>query len=221
MARERVAAAPPRTLPRGRHRLDREVVEASQRARLLEAMAVVADEQGYASTSVTEVCSSAGVSRKTFYEHFDDKLDCFLAAYDEAATIVVAEMEAAAAAHSGWREAVWAAVDAYLGTLAGGLALRAFFLEVGAAGDAALARRAVVHERFARTLRQIHGRARTVDPSLPKLPAAAYRAAVGAVNELVTEEIRAGRERKLRRLTPFVVDLLVTLFEGWRRAARH
>lgn len=113
-----------------------------------------------------------------------------------------------------------AAVDAYLGTLAGGLALRAFFLEVAAAGDAALERRAEIHERFARTLRRIHGRAQAADPSLPRLPTAAYRAAVGAVNELVTEEIRAGRERKLRRLTPLVVDLLVTLFEGWGASER-
>ena len=72
----------PRVLPRGPHRLAREVVEASQRGRLLDAMARVVAEKGYGAASVADVIARAGVSRQTFYVHFRDKLDCFLAAYD-------------------------------------------------------------------------------------------------------------------------------------------
>ena len=69
-------------LPRGRHSLSREEVRASQRRRMLEAMANATAEKGYVHTTVADVIKRAGVSRETFYEHFSDKEDCFIAAYD-------------------------------------------------------------------------------------------------------------------------------------------
>src|SRR6059058_6194143 len=71
-----------RPLPRGPHGLKRDVVLASQRGRMLEAIANAVAEKGYASATVADVVSRAGVSRKTFYEHFRDKEECFLAAFD-------------------------------------------------------------------------------------------------------------------------------------------
>ena len=70
-------------LPAGRHGHSREYVRDNQRARLLEAIARSVGETSYAGTSVKDVVSRAGVSRKTFYEHFSDKEDCFLQAYDQ------------------------------------------------------------------------------------------------------------------------------------------
>ena len=75
----------PRRLPRGSHGLDRDVVEASQRARLLEAVGRAVAEKGYAAATIEDVVRGAGVSKKTFYEHFADKEGCFLAAYEAAA----------------------------------------------------------------------------------------------------------------------------------------
>jgi AcrR family transcriptional regulator len=49
---------------------------------MLEAMARHVGERGYAEASVQDVVERAGVSSTTFYEHFSDKLDCFLQAYD-------------------------------------------------------------------------------------------------------------------------------------------
>ena len=69
-------------LPRGPHRLAREEVLASQRGRMLAAIAEAVAEKGYAATTVADVVGRAGVSRKTFYEHFADKEECFLAAWD-------------------------------------------------------------------------------------------------------------------------------------------
>src|SRR6195256_1200113 len=69
-------------LPRGRHRLSRDQVLASQRGRMLAAMAEAVAEKGYVGTAVADVIERAGVSRETFYEHFSSKEDCFLAAYD-------------------------------------------------------------------------------------------------------------------------------------------
>src|SRR3954470_22993998 len=76
-------------LPRGRHRLTREEVQTSQRERMLLSMAEAASVKGYAKTTVADVIKRARVSRETFYEHFSDKEDCFLAAYDEAVNHVL------------------------------------------------------------------------------------------------------------------------------------
>ena len=69
-------------LPRGRHGLPREAVTESQQRRIVQAMIEVVAERGYPETRVVDVIGVAGVSRKTFYELFASKEDCFLAAYD-------------------------------------------------------------------------------------------------------------------------------------------
>src|SRR4029453_3157608 len=74
----------PRRLPRGTHGLDPSLVAASQRTRLLEAAGRAGADTGYAATTIEDIVRGAGVSKKTFYEHFSDKLDCFLAAYEAA-----------------------------------------------------------------------------------------------------------------------------------------
>ena len=68
-------------LPRGRHGLPRELVERSQRERLLAAVVRVTVAKGYESTTVGDILGEAGVGRESFYELFDDKLDCMLAAH--------------------------------------------------------------------------------------------------------------------------------------------
>jgi len=75
----------PRRLPAGRHGLPREFVVRNQRERMLDGMARAVAEKGYNATSVADVLERAGVSRKTFYEHFRDKEDCFLQTFDEVA----------------------------------------------------------------------------------------------------------------------------------------
>ena len=77
-----LTAARPERLPKGRHSLPQEYVVASQQRRLLRAMADAVAENGYAATTVADVVARAGVSRKTFYERFDGKQECFLALYD-------------------------------------------------------------------------------------------------------------------------------------------
>src|SRR6266576_1786673 len=82
-------------LPRGRHHLTREQVRASQRGRMLLEMVEAVAAKGYASTSVADVIAGARASRETFYEHFENKQDCFLAAYDEAVLQLTQTMQGA------------------------------------------------------------------------------------------------------------------------------
>src|SRR5688572_33254182 len=108
----------PRRLPRGTHGLDAGVVAASQRARLLEAVGAAVAEKGYASATIDDVVRGASVSKKTFYDHFRDKLDCFLAAYEAASDELLARLREAQSRQEGWLERTRAGIVAYLRWLA-------------------------------------------------------------------------------------------------------
>jgi AcrR family transcriptional regulator len=73
----------------GPHGIPRAVVHEVQRGRLLDALAEVIAEEGYLDTTVHKILKRAGISRRTFYEIFTDKEDCFLVAYQEAADHVL------------------------------------------------------------------------------------------------------------------------------------
>jgi AcrR family transcriptional regulator len=79
----------------GPHGIPRAVVHEVQRGRLLDALAEVIAEEGYLNTTVHKILKRAGISRRTFYEIFTDKEDCFLIAYQEAADHVIALVQRA------------------------------------------------------------------------------------------------------------------------------
>lgn len=83
-------------LPRGPHRLDRRAVLRNQRARLLGAMIeATAAAGGYEGTSVQQVTALAGVSRRAFYEQFENRERCLIAAFDAVAARALARSRAA------------------------------------------------------------------------------------------------------------------------------
>ena len=140
-------------LPRGRHRLSREEVEASQRARIMLALAEAMAEKGYAATSVADVLKRARVSRETFYEQHDSKLDCFLRTFDAAAAVLEASIAQAvgptAAGAADRATLLHRAVGSYLDVLEAEPAFaRLFLVESYAAGPAAIERRAAVQARL-------------------------------------------------------------------------
>ena len=136
-----MTSAPPETsiltvLPRGRHAAPRPVVREAQRGRMLAAMVQAVADKGYARVAVADVIERAGVSRKTFYEQFANKDDCFLAAYDATVDELLATIdEALEALAPDWLAAHRAAVGAYLETLAASPQFaKAFLIEVLGAG---------------------------------------------------------------------------------------
>jgi AcrR family transcriptional regulator len=211
------SATAPRSLPRGPHRLAREVVLASQRGRMIEAMVEAVAEKGYAATTVADVVAGAGVSRRTFYEHFSDKEDCFLAAYDAGVDILLGHLveQAAAAGGLDWRERTRRGVRAYLDVLAAEPAFaRTFLIEVVAAGPRALDRRAEVHGRFTELLRTQLALAREDHPELPEVPDEVLAAIVGGVNEVVSGWVRDGRGERLPELEPTLTRIQLALLGG-------
>jgi AcrR family transcriptional regulator len=211
-----------RRLPRGPHQLAREEVLASQRARMLDAMAHAVAAKGYAATTVADVVGGAGVSRKTFYEHFQDKEDCFLAAFDAGVQILVDTVERATLEADGeWRNHIRAGVRAYLSALAAVPDFaRTFLIEVLAAGPRALERRAEVHGRFAELLKTLHESYRADHPDeIPELPDEVFTAVVGAVDELVSDRVRKGRTTELPELEPVISYLQIAFLAGHAEAA--
>jgi AcrR family transcriptional regulator len=83
-----------------------------QRGRLLAAATEVVVEAGYAGMSMARVTRRAGVSREVFYELFEDREDCFLAAFDEASAHAGAVAQEAAAGAGSWRDQVRAGLSA-------------------------------------------------------------------------------------------------------------
>ena len=206
---------PTRPLPRGPHNLTRDDVLSSQRERMLDAVAESVAEKGYAPTTVGDVVAAAGVSRKTFYEHFADKEDCFLAAFDSGVETLLEAIANAAPESDDWRERLRARVRAYLVALSENPAFaRTFMIEVFGAGPRALERRAEVHERFGRLMRDLHAETRRRFARLPPVTDEIWVAAVGAANELVTRWVAEGRLEELPELEDTVVHVYAALFEA-------
>ncbi|HWV84643.1 MAG TPA: TetR/AcrR family transcriptional regulator [Capillimicrobium sp.] len=202
-------------LPRGRHKLPREAVKASQRERLLRAMAEVAAGRGFDATSVAQVVAAARVSTNTFYGFFADKTDCFIALCEEEGERLLSSLEAQRR-DAGEPSDALAALDdglrVYLGWWEDRPALaRAYFVELPAAGARALAERDRQLERFAGLLRQTAERARTLLPGLPPVRDLDVRAAAVMANELVAAHVRAGRAEHLDELLPDLRYLMLRL----------
>jgi AcrR family transcriptional regulator len=210
----------PRRLPRGTHGLDPSLVAASQRTRLLEAVGRAVGEKGYAGATIDDIVRGAGVSKKTFYDHFSDKLDCFLAAYEAASDELLTRLREAQSSEEGWLERTRAGIAAYLRWLAAEPALaRVFLIEVAAAGPVAAERREGIRDRYAGVLRDLQDDARAEIPALPRLPAEVFHALVAAVDELVVRRIRESGATALPELEPVLLYLQVALLAGPQVAA--
>ena len=133
--------------------LSRNQVDGIQRVRLLSAMATVAAEHGFLGASVGRVVECAGVSRRTFYELFDSREDCFLAAFawgvGQARELVLQ----AYAGESSWREGVRMGTAALLGFFDSERELaRVCVVEALGAGPVVLEQRAGVLRELARAM---------------------------------------------------------------------
>lgn len=190
-------------LPRGRHRLTREQVVASQRQRMLKAMTQAVSEKGYAHTSVSDVVTIAGVSRETFYEQFAGKEDCFLAAYDAGVAKVLRATQASLReAPDDPAEVYSRALAAYLHTLSSDPAIaQTFNVEVYAAGPAAIKRRMALMDRFVDVTAEMLG-ARTPQDRF------ACEALVAAISSLVTNRVGVGQTADLPSLHAPLMDLV-------------
>jgi len=202
-------------LPRGRHGLSREAVTTSQRNRIHQGMIEVVSERGYAETRVVDVIGVAGVSRKTFYELFDSKEDCFLAAYDVLLGNLLSDTAGGFESRPGapWAQRVAAALEALLVHLAEHPDEARFaIVEVLAAGPKALARRDAALRQFTGFLETGRGETSV------ELPAITALSLAGGVNELLYTEILHGAAARLPERLPDLVFWVSLPYLGAERA---
>jgi AcrR family transcriptional regulator len=196
----------------------REATSASQRARMLDAVTRAVADKGYARVTVGDVVSEAGVSRRTFYEQFKDKEDCFLAAYATGTDALIREMGEAALAvgeDSGWRDVLQVAIDTYVGSLAANPEFaKTFLVDVLGAGPAAVELRRQVYEQFVQQYVILARRAARQQPEVGEVPVVYLRALVGGIGELVQQHLLTEDAKSLPELAPVLVQLVTAVIQG-------
>jgi AcrR family transcriptional regulator len=189
-------------------RLDDGLVVPTQRGRMLDAITAAVAEKGYGATTVADVISIAGVSRKTFYEHFEDKEDCYLAAYQLGTNYIIARLQRGEGqANEALADRTARVLRGYLHSLAlSPLAARAFLVEVCAAGTAAQERRRNILDQFADVLWP------TDDTRTDTALTATLRTGlVAAIDEVAARQVVAGHTADLPALEAPLTELAMRI----------
>lgn len=202
-------------LPRGRHGLSRELVEQSQRERLLAAVIRVTAAKGYQASSVADILNKAGVGRETFYQHFKNKESCFMAANDA----LIADLEDRAIKAyeqpGSWAERVRRGLAEVLRWFADNAQVaRVMLIETGTVGPAAGPHFRQTFRRFTSLL----DKGREHSDNAPDLPDLASIAG-GAVFARVYEEVTLGDSASLPAMLPQLTFELLLPYLGNEGAA--
>ena len=206
-------------LPPGRHGLPREFVTHNQRERLIAGIAEAIAEHGYSSTTIAHITRAAAVSRRTFYEHFESKDQCFVAAYDTVMKELQERVNAAFEETDDWALAIRAGIDAMLEFLATEPNLaRLCMVEALVAGPAVVERYDAAIQSFVPYFRE--GREGRPKEVLDRLSPTTEEALVGGMVSLISRRIIAGRTEELEELLPDLVEFTLTPYLGSAEAAK-
>jgi AcrR family transcriptional regulator len=211
-------AATPRRLQRS-SRLSRGRVSEIQRSRMLAAALSAVEEVGYGGMTVAQVIGRAKVSRKTFYDMFADREDCFLAALEQAAAQAGRRVQAAYESESVWRERIRSGLGELLVFFDEEPALaRLVLVEALGAGPRVLAWRAEILDRLAEVVDQ--GRAASSAGREP--PTVVAEGVVGAVFAVLhTRALGEDGEERFGCLLGSLMNIVVLPYLGARAASRE
>jgi len=194
----------------------RERLGTAHRVRIISAMAALTASRGVTSTTVSEVVSAAGVSRKTFYELFEDREDCMLAAIGHAFAQATECARDACEGIEPWADRM----------RCGLLALLQFFddepdlawlclVQSGAAGPAAFARRSEVLDELARAVDVGRRFARRQPPPLTA------EGVVGGVLGVVSRCLASDDDEPLAHMVSPLMSVIVLPYLGNAAARRE
>jgi AcrR family transcriptional regulator len=212
--------APPELarLPKGRHGLPREFIARNHRERLIAGLAEAVAKKGYAKTTITDITREAAVSRRTFYEHFESKEECFLAAYDVVMERITELLKATAEAESQWPMGIRAALGALLDFFSREPALARLTMVEGAlAGPRILDRYRRLIDALIEVLRLGRDEAEATGTQLPPTT---EETLAGGIASLVCRRILTGEAEQLDQLLPEVVVIALTPYLGASAAER-
>jgi AcrR family transcriptional regulator len=218
---ERTEEYPPELarLPPGRHGLPREFVAHNQRERLIAGLAEAIAENGYSGTTIAHITRNAAVSRRTFYEHFASKDECFVAAYDTVMEQLRERVGEAFEKESDWPRAVKAGIAAMLRFLAAEPHLaRLCMVEALVAGPVVVERYDAAIQSFVPYFQS--GRAGRSPEVLARLSPTTEEALVGGMMSLISRRVIAGKASELEALLPDLVEFTLTPYLGSDEAVK-
>jgi AcrR family transcriptional regulator len=186
----------------------REQAASHQRARIYAAMIELVAERGFGAATVGELVGLAGVSKHTFYEHFADKDECFLATYDLIVWRSASQVRAAQKDRRDWRERLRQAFCAWAdGVACQPNAARLALVEAFAGGPAALERMRHAEGLFAVMIEQSFARA----PDNIVMPPLIVKGIVAGVHRVARARLLAGRAHELPALAGELLEWMLSL----------
>ncbi|MEU5884652.1 TetR/AcrR family transcriptional regulator [Spirillospora sp. NPDC047279] len=206
---------PDRGIKRGRHGLTPETVAEIQRDRLVDAFVEVVAEHGYPQATISRITRAAGVTKKAFYDHFADRDECFLTAYEQGTDLILARVEDARETAPTWPEGVLAAMCALLSVLAAEPRFaRVSVVEINSAAPRVRGVRTRYLEGFRTLLTSPrHG--------VPGVPDAVADAVIGGVYSAIYLKVDAGRAEELPELVSSLTYFVLLPLLGKEGAARE
>ena len=204
--------------PAGVRTLPAELVRAIQRERLLVSMVKTATEVGYSALTVQNVLTRAGISRPTFYEQFEDKEDCFLAAFDACAARLKKRVESAVAdAGPGWRKQLRDGIAELLRFIGDEPEeARTVIVEARASSPAGLRRRDELLDHFAGCIDAL------VREDLDETPSAiAAAGVVGGIESVLYARLQKRETAELNALLPSLMYFAVLAYAGQQLAGEE
>ena len=181
------------------------------RERLVRGLAAALAERRYVDVTMNDIVRHARTSKRTFYEHFADKEECFLELYARVCDGLYAAQAGRVDPSAPMHDQIRVLTEVYLEKLSADPAVsRAILSDVIGGGDACLVVRRREQERYADAMRLYfeHARREQPDAGIRSLSLESAAALVGAINELVLRAFDAGRADELMALAPTIEDLL-------------
>jgi AcrR family transcriptional regulator len=204
-------------VPTGRHGLPANVVAEHQRERLLAATIALVAKRGYRGTSVDHIVKAAKVGYVAFYDLFDGKEACFIAAFDRIAGETRAELAAAVSPEAPWPEQICAALAKLVAVIAAdpGRA-RVGLVEVQAAGPAAFARYQEAIDAAIPKLRE----GRAYRPEAAALSDALEEGTIGGIAWIFQQRLVQGESAKIADLLGDAIQIALAPYLGEAEAQR-
>ncbi|MFI5779485.1 TetR/AcrR family transcriptional regulator [Nocardia sp. NPDC051570] len=213
-------------LPRGTHGIDPAAVLHSQRMRLHLAVLEAVARRGFTATTVADILAGAKVSRRTFYQLFRGRDDCFAEAFDVAVAYILELLDAPRAEQehgSQWHTPLRRSLETYLRALAeNGECARALHVESLVAGPIVAERRRFLKDALAQRMRAAFDRGRRAGDIPAAIPAAIFDALIGAIDDRIRDCLDDHGPAALPALAPQLHRFTLALFgvPEWPAAQR-
>ncbi|MBL1075275.1 TetR/AcrR family transcriptional regulator [Nocardia sp. 2] len=202
-------------LPRGTHGIDPAEVLHSQRMRMYFGVLEAVAERGYTATTVADIVARANVSRRTFYQMFKDRDECFTGAFEAAVDMIIGYLDASIrdVPQDDWRALLRTTLTEYLNRLADNAeCAHALHIEALAAGPVVAEQRRRMKTLLAQRMQGAFRIGRGTGEVPADIPAEIFEALIGAIDDRIRDCMQTSGPQALPKLAPQLYQISVALF---------